>query len=88
LLHAASDVLLAFNMTATIANQGDRAQPKQSDICLPLNLPKMANGGFLHVLIEETQYLIEKAPAEVWEDMQPGVELLGLNMVKAAVKRQ
>jgi hypothetical protein len=34
-------------MFATMARQGGRVQLEQSDMCLPLNMAKMAKQGFL-----------------------------------------
>ena len=52
-------------MSATMARQGGRVQLEQSNMCLALNMAKMATGGFSHATIEETQYLIKKPCAEV-----------------------
>jgi len=52
-------------MSATMAKQGGRVQQEQSDMCLALNMAKMAKGGFSHTAIEETQFLIKKPRAEV-----------------------
>jgi len=54
-------------MSATMARQGGRVQLEQSNMCLAFNMAKMADGGFLRAAIEETQYLIQKPRAEVWE---------------------
>jgi len=41
-------------MSATMARQGGRVQLEQSDICLALNMAKMAKGWFSRAAIEET----------------------------------
>jgi len=74
-------------MSATMARQGGRVQLEQSDMCLALNMAKMATGGFSHATIEETQYLIKKPSAEVWEEKQRGVEFPRHRKVKAAIER-
>jgi hypothetical protein len=65
LLEAATNVLLVFNMSATMARQGGRVQLEQSDMHLALNMAKMAKEGFSPAAIEETKYLIKKPRAEV-----------------------
>ena len=45
-------------MSAAMARQGGRVQLEQTEICLALNMAKMAKGGFLHAAIDETQHLI------------------------------
>jgi hypothetical protein len=52
-------------MAATMARQGVRVQMEQSNICLALNMAKMAKQGFSHATIEKTKYLIMKPRAEV-----------------------
>jgi hypothetical protein len=52
-------------MSATMARQRGREQLEQSDMCLALNMAKMAKGGFLRAAVKETQYLIKKPHAEV-----------------------
>ena len=47
-------------MPATMAKQGGQVQLEQSDICLALNMAKMARGEFMQAAIEETHYLIEE----------------------------
>ena len=39
-------------MSATMARQGGRVQLEQSDMCLALNMTKMAKEGFLRAAIE------------------------------------
>jgi hypothetical protein len=50
-------------------------------------MARMANGGFLHAALEETQYLIKKPCAEVWEEKKWGVEFPSAKMVKTAIER-
>jgi len=50
-------------MSATMARQGGRVQLEQSDMCLALNMAKLAKGGFSLAAIEETQQLIKTARA-------------------------
>jgi hypothetical protein len=52
-------------MSATIVRQGGQVQLVQSDMCLALNMAKMAKGGFMCAAIEETQQLIKKHHTEV-----------------------
>jgi len=52
-------------MSATMARQGGRVQLEQSDMCQALNMAKMAKGGILHAVIEETRFLLKKPGAEV-----------------------
>jgi len=74
-------------MSATMARQGGRVQLEQSDMCLALNMAKMAKGGFSRAAIEETQQLIKKPRAEVREEKKRGVEFPGHHKVKAAMER-
>jgi hypothetical protein len=74
-------------MSATMARQGGQVQVEQSDMCLALNMTKMAKGGFSHAAIEETQLLIKKSHAKVEEEKMRGVEILRHNKEKAAIKR-
>jgi hypothetical protein len=74
-------------MSATMARQRGRVQLEQSDMRLALNMGKMAKGGFLRDVIEETQYLIDKPRAEVREVKKRGVEFPGHEKVKAAMER-
>ena len=74
-------------MSATMARQGGRVQLEQSNMCLALNMAKMAIEGFSHSTIEETKYLIKKPYAEVREERIRGVEFPGHNTVEAAIQR-
>ena len=73
-------------MSATMARQGGRVQLEQSDMRLPLNIAKMAKGGISCAAIEETQQLIKKPCAEVWEEKKWGVEFPGHQKVKAGIE--
>jgi len=74
-------------MSATIARQGGRVQPEQSDTHLGLHMAKMAKGGFACATIEETQYLIKKPCVEVREEKQWGVVFPGHRMLNTAIER-
>jgi hypothetical protein len=52
-------------MSATMARQGCLVQPEQSDMCLAVNMAKMAKEGFSSATIEETKYLNKKPHAMV-----------------------
>ena len=64
-------------MPATMAGEGLRVQLEQSYMRLALNMAKMAKRGFLHSSRKETQHLIQKPHAEVWEEKKRGVEFPG-----------
>jgi len=74
-------------MSAMMARQGGRVQLEQSDMCVALNMAKMAKAGFSHTAIVKTQYLIKKPRAEVREAKKRGVQFPGHNKVKAAMER-
>jgi len=74
-------------MSATMPRQGGRVQLEQSDICLALNMAKMAKEGFSCAAIEETKYLIKKPRTEVREEKKRGDEFPGHKQVKAAIQR-
>jgi len=74
-------------MSATMARQGGRVQLEQADMCLALNMPKMAKEGFSRAAIEETKYLIKKPRADDREEKKRGVEFPGHKTVKAAIQR-
>jgi len=75
-------------MSATMARQGGRVQLEQSDLCLALDMAKIAKGGFSLAAIEETQHLINKPCFKVQEEMKWGVGFLGSKNTKAAIQRQ
>jgi len=60
-------------MSVTMARKGGRVQLEQSDMCLALNMAKMAKGGFSRDAIDETQFLIKKPHAEICEEKKRGV---------------
>jgi hypothetical protein len=60
-------------MSATMARQGGRVQLEQSDICLELNLAKMAKGGFLRSTIEEMHHMIKKPCTKVQDENMQAV---------------
>jgi len=74
-------------MAATMARQGGRVQPEQSDMRLALNVAKMAKGRCSRATIVETQHLIKRPRAEVWEEKKRGVEFAGHRRVKAAIEQ-
>jgi len=74
-------------MSATMARQGGRVQLEQSDMCLALDMAKMAKGGISRAAIEETQQLIKKPHTKVREEKKRGVEFPGYNKVNAAIER-
>jgi len=74
-------------MFATMARQGGRALLEQSNMCLALNMAKMAKEGFSRATIEEMQWLIWKPHAEVREEKKRGVVFFRHNKVKAAIDR-
>ena len=74
-------------MSPTMPGQGDWVQLEQSDMCLALNMAKMAKDGFSHAAKEETKYLIKKTCAKVREEKKQGVEFPGHKTVKAVIQR-
>jgi len=74
-------------MSATMARQGGWVQLEQSDMRLALNVAQMAQGGFLHAAMEETQQPIEMPRAKLREEQKHRVEFPGHKQVKAAIER-
>jgi len=70
-----------------MARHGGHVQLEQSDMCLALNMAKMAKEGFSHLAMEETQYLIKKPRSEVREEKKQGVEYPWRKKVKSARER-
>jgi len=70
-----------------MARLGGRVQLEQSDMCVALNMAKMAKEGFSRATREETKYLIKKPSAEVREEKKWGVEFPGHKQVEAAIQR-
>ena len=87
LLEAATNVLLVFNMSGTMARQGGRVQLEQSEKRLPMNMANMAIEGFSHGAINETKYLIKKSPSQAGVEKKRGVEFPAHKEVKAAIQR-
>jgi hypothetical protein len=69
-----------------MARQGGRVKLKQSDMCLALNMAKMAKESFWRAAIEETKYLIKKPHAKVREENKWGFEFPGYKKGKAAIQ--
>jgi len=74
-------------MSGTMVRQGGRVQLEQSDMCLSLNMARMAKDGFLRAAIEAKTYLIQTPPAKVRVEKKRGVECPGHEKVKAAIQR-
>jgi hypothetical protein len=74
-------------MSATIVRQGVWEQLEQSDICLALNMAKMAKGGYLQATMEQTQQLIKKLCTQVQEEKMREVEFPGHKKMQAAIER-
>jgi len=74
-------------MSAIMARQGGWVQLEPSDMCLALNIARMAKGGFSRAATVETQQLIRKPRTEVREQKKRGVEFSGHKKVKAAIDR-
>jgi len=73
-------------MSTNMARQGGRVQLEQSDMCLALNMAKMAKGGFSRAAIGEMQQLIKKPRAELREEKKWGVVFPRHNKEKAAIE--
>jgi hypothetical protein len=87
LLEAATNILLVFDMSATMAMEGGRVQLEQSNIHLALTMAKMAKEGYSQATIEEMKYLIEQSCAKVQEEKKWGIEFPVHKIVKAAIQR-
>ena len=74
-------------MSTTMASKGCWVQLTQSNMRLVLIIAKMAQGGFSHTAIEETQHLVEKPRAEVPDQKKQEVEIPGDQKVKATMER-
>jgi len=74
-------------MSTTMAGQEGCVELELSDMCLAMNMAKMAKGGFSRAATEETQYLIKTPHAEVREENMRSDEFPGLNKMKAAIER-
>jgi len=69
-----------------MARQGGWVWLQQSDMCLALNMAKMAKDGFSLAALEETKYLIKKPCAELQEEMKRSVEFHAHKRVKAGIQ--
>jgi len=87
LFGAATNFLWVFNMSATMSTQAGWVQLEQSDMCLALNMAKMAKAGFSRSAIEELQNLIRNPRAEVQGKRKRGFQLAGHKHLKAAIER-
>jgi len=74
-------------MSATMARQAGRVQLEQSNLCLALNMSKLAIGMFSHTTIHKTQYLTWIPCAEVRNEKKRGVELPGHKNLNAVMVR-
>ena len=70
-----------------MARQRGQVQLEQSNLCLLLNMAKMAKEGFLRAAIEDTKYLTKKPWTEVREEKKRGVEFPAHKKVNAAIQR-
>jgi len=87
MIEAATNFLSVLNMAATMAKKRDRVPLEQSDMCLALNIAKMAKGGLLCASIGEWQYLIHEPHGAGQEEKKRGVEFPGHNNMKVAIAR-
>jgi len=55
-------------MSAIMAIQQGHVQLEQSDMRIALNMTRMAKGGFLQAIIQETQYQIKKLHPKVQDE--------------------
>jgi hypothetical protein len=67
--------------------QGGRVELKQSNMCLALNMLKIAKARFLLPDKKETQDGTKQSSAELQEEKKTGVEFPWNGIVKAAIKR-
>jgi len=73
-------------MSATMARQGGRVQLEQSNMCLGLNMAKVAKEGFSRVSIEETKDLMKEPCTGVREGKKRGVEFPERKTLKAVIQ--
>jgi len=73
-------------MSATMARQGGRVKLEQSDMCLALNMAKVAKGGFWRMAMYETRFLNKKPCGKVRDEKKLGVEFPGHRKVKDALE--
>ena len=74
-------------MSATKARQGGWVQLEQSNMCLSLNMAKMATGGFSCAVIAESKELMKQHRNKVQEAKKRGVQFPGHNKVTPAIER-
>jgi len=74
-------------MSATMARQRGWVQLEQSNMCLALNMAKMAQEVFSQTAMEETQQLIKKPRTEVRKEKKLVVVIPWHSKVKAAIER-
>jgi len=74
-------------MSATMARQEGWVQLEHSNMCLAMNMAKLAKGGFLRAAIEEMQSIIKKPRTKVREEKKWGVEFPGHEKVTTAMER-
>jgi len=67
-LAAAGNFLYVFNMVVTTARQGGRVQHEQSDMCIALNVAKMARGGYWQAATVVTRYVFRICCAKVQDE--------------------
>jgi hypothetical protein len=87
LLEAATIVLYVFIMSTSMARLGGRVQLEQSDMCIALNIAKLAKGEFSCAVIEKTHQLFKTPCAQVREEEKQAVVFPGHEMVKPAIER-
>jgi len=75
-------------MSATITRQGSRLQLEQFDMRLRLNIATEAKGEYLHGILEEWQYLINKPHGKVYWEKKWEVEIPGNKQGKVGMKRK
>jgi hypothetical protein len=75
-----------MNTFTQMAAVSTNVQLEQSDMCLALNMARMAKGGCSCAAIEETQSQIKKPRAEVQDEETQGVEFPKHKKVKAAIE--
>jgi hypothetical protein len=87
LFNAATNFVNVFNMSATKARQKGRVQLEQSDMCLAMNMAKMAKEGLSLATIEEMKYMIKTPRIDAQEQKKGEVVFRGHTTVKDAIER-
>jgi hypothetical protein len=88
LFEAVTTVLEVLNVSGTMATQGGRVQLKQFDMCLALNMAKMAKEAFSCAPIQKRKYLILNPCSKAPEEKAWGVQCPGHKKVNTAIQRQ